>query len=98
MQHTKRRKTLPRVGTPTRESFPAKCNEGRENQFPVLPLFGRVAQSTPVLLTQTHKHSGRPSGTLSAKAVSAVDAAIAKSQDYLLGVQKPEGYWVGELM
>ena len=24
--------------------------------------------------------------------------AIARSQNYLLGVQKPEGYWVGELM
>jgi squalene-hopene/tetraprenyl-beta-curcumene cyclase len=52
----------------------------------------------PVLLTQTHKHSGRPSEEFSAKAVSAADLAIAKSQGYLLGIQKPEGYWVGELM
>jgi len=27
-----------------------------------------------------------------------LDAAIARSQGYLLGEQKPEGYWVGELM
>jgi squalene-hopene/tetraprenyl-beta-curcumene cyclase len=27
-----------------------------------------------------------------------LDGAIARSQDYLLSVQKPEGYWVGELM
>ena len=29
---------------------------------------------------------------------SLLDRAIAQSQKYLLGVQKPEGYWVGELM
>lgn len=27
-----------------------------------------------------------------------LDAALRRSQDYLLSVQKPEGYWVGELM
>jgi squalene-hopene/tetraprenyl-beta-curcumene cyclase len=27
-----------------------------------------------------------------------VQAAIKRSQDYLLSIQKPEGYWVGELM
>src|ERR1700712_5096197 len=27
-----------------------------------------------------------------------LEAAIKRSQDYLLSVQKPEGYWVGELM
>ena len=27
-----------------------------------------------------------------------LEAAIGRSQDYLLGEQKPEGYWVGELM
>src|SRR5262245_25010127 len=26
------------------------------------------------------------------------DAALRRSQDYLLSIQKPEGYWVGELM
>jgi squalene-hopene/tetraprenyl-beta-curcumene cyclase len=51
-----------------------------------------------VLLTQSHKHSGRPSEEFSAKAVSAADLAIARSQNYLLSVQNPEGYWVGELM
>jgi squalene-hopene/tetraprenyl-beta-curcumene cyclase len=30
--------------------------------------------------------------------VSAADAAIARSQQYLLSIQNPEGYWVGELM
>jgi squalene-hopene/tetraprenyl-beta-curcumene cyclase len=28
----------------------------------------------------------------------AVQAAIQRSQDYLLSIQKPEGYWVGELI
>jgi squalene-hopene/tetraprenyl-beta-curcumene cyclase len=28
----------------------------------------------------------------------AVETAIERSQAYLLGEQKPEGYWVGELM
>src|ERR1700742_2252542 len=27
-----------------------------------------------------------------------VQAATKRSQDYLLSIQKPEGYWVGELM
>ena len=27
-----------------------------------------------------------------------MDAAIERSQSYLLGIQKPEGYWMGELM
>jgi squalene-hopene/tetraprenyl-beta-curcumene cyclase len=27
-----------------------------------------------------------------------LEAAIRRSQDYLLSIQKPEGYWVGELM
>ena len=27
-----------------------------------------------------------------------LEAAIARSQDHLLDLQKPEGYWVGELM
>ena len=27
-----------------------------------------------------------------------LDAALRRSQDYLLSVQKPEGYWVGQLM
>jgi squalene-hopene/tetraprenyl-beta-curcumene cyclase len=29
---------------------------------------------------------------------SEVDTAIRRSQDYLLSLQKPEGYWIGELM
>ena len=28
----------------------------------------------------------------------AFEAALKRSQEYLLGIQKPEGYWVGELM
>ena len=27
-----------------------------------------------------------------------LETAIARSQNYLLGEQKPEGYWIGELM
>jgi len=27
-----------------------------------------------------------------------LEAAIERSQNYLLGIQKPEGYWIGELM
>jgi squalene-hopene/tetraprenyl-beta-curcumene cyclase len=30
--------------------------------------------------------------------LAALEAAMKRSQDYLLGVQKEEGYWVGELM
>ena len=38
------------------------------------------------------------SGRVPDKFSASVRAAIKKSQDYLMGVQKPEGYWVGELM
>jgi squalene-hopene/tetraprenyl-beta-curcumene cyclase len=51
-----------------------------------------------VLLTQSHKQGGRTTESPSAKTVFAADTAIARSQDFLLSIQKPEGYWVGELM
>jgi squalene-hopene/tetraprenyl-beta-curcumene cyclase len=51
-----------------------------------------------VLLTQTQKQEGRASESPGARTASAADSAIAKSQQYLLSIQKPEGYWVGELM
>jgi squalene-hopene/tetraprenyl-beta-curcumene cyclase len=40
-----------------------------------------------------------PSAVREQKIISpAVQAAIQRSQDYLLSIQKPEGYWVGELI
>ncbi|MBI3875416.1 MAG: squalene--hopene cyclase, partial [Verrucomicrobia bacterium] len=39
----------------------------------------------------------RPTG-LSSLSLVEVNAAVARSQNYLLSIQKPEGYWVGELM
>jgi squalene-hopene/tetraprenyl-beta-curcumene cyclase len=51
-----------------------------------------------VLLTQTQKQEGRALESPGARTASAADSAIAKSQHYLLSIQKPEGYWVGELM
>jgi squalene-hopene/tetraprenyl-beta-curcumene cyclase len=51
-----------------------------------------------VLLTQTQKQEGRALESPGARTASAADSAIAKSQQYLLSIQKPEGYWVGELM
>ena len=63
-----------------------------------MPHFAGVAQITDVLLTQSHKQGGRSTETSNATTVSAADVAIAKSQGYLLSVQKPEGYWVGELL
>ena len=29
---------------------------------------------------------------------SALETALQRSQNYLLGIQQPEGYWLGELM
>ncbi len=44
----------------------------------------------------------RPADSASGKPVFSahpdLDAAITRSQSYLLSEQKPEGYWVGELM
>jgi squalene-hopene/tetraprenyl-beta-curcumene cyclase len=51
-----------------------------------------------VLLTQTQKQEGRASESPGARTAFTADSAIAKSQQYLLSIQKPEGYWVGELM
>ena len=34
----------------------------------------------------------------SSRLLNRLEAAIEQSQAYLLSVQKPEGYWVGELM
>jgi squalene-hopene/tetraprenyl-beta-curcumene cyclase len=50
------------------------------------------------VVTQTQSTGARLSEPRGAKSVSAADAALAKSQQYLLSIQKPEGYWVGELM
>ena len=50
------------------------------------------------MFTQTHSPGARPTESRGAKTLSAADAALAKSQQYLLSLQHPEGYWVGELM
>ena len=39
-----------------------------------------------------------PEKISASRPVSAAEAAIRRSQNYLLGEQKPEGYWVGELI
>ena len=51
-----------------------------------------------MLLTQSHRQAGRASEASGARTVSAADLAITRSQNYLLSIQNPEGYWVGELM
>lgn len=40
----------------------------------------------------------KPAGNPPGAAVQGLDEAITRSQSYLLSEQKPEGYWVGELM
>jgi len=42
--------------------------------------------------------SGNPPHQPEFGPVSALEAAIQRSQDYLLSQQKPEGYWIGELI
>jgi squalene-hopene/tetraprenyl-beta-curcumene cyclase len=51
-----------------------------------------------VLTQQAPRSGARPTELNGARAISAADAALARSQQYLLSIQKPEGYWVGELM
>ena len=53
-----------------------------------------------MLLTQSHRQAGRASEASGARTVSAADLAITRSQNYLLSIQNPEGYWVvwGELL
>jgi squalene-hopene/tetraprenyl-beta-curcumene cyclase len=41
---------------------------------------------------------GKPGNISAPEPHRDLEAAIRRSQDYLLGVQYPEGYWVGELM
>ncbi len=52
---------------------------------------------TVLLAQSTQKPAGRL-GDQSARNVSAANVAIVRSQEFLLSIQKPEGYWVGELM
>ena len=51
-----------------------------------------------VVVTQTQSSGARASETRGGKTPSAADLALARSQQYLLSIQHPEGYWVGELM
>jgi squalene-hopene/tetraprenyl-beta-curcumene cyclase len=41
---------------------------------------------------------GQPRNISALEAHKDLEAAIKRSQDYLFSIQKPEGYWVGELM
>src|SRR6266487_1113310 len=50
-------------------------------------------------LSEADRLSGRlAQPEMSSSHRSSLETAIERSQNYLLGVQKPEGYWVGELM
>jgi squalene-hopene/tetraprenyl-beta-curcumene cyclase len=51
-----------------------------------------------VSLTFEENRSGTSRHEPALKPSPELDAALKRSQDYLLSVQKPEGYWVGELM
>ena len=47
----------------------------------------------------SHRRGGRPGQQeFGFRATVDLGRAIRRSQDYLLSIQKPEGYWVGELM
>ena len=54
----------------------------------------------PFFVTQTQRDRPADSSTepISGRPVSAAEAVIKRSQDFLLGEQKLEGYWVGELI
>ena len=62
--------------------------------------FGLSAQSSSVLASSETNRIGRE--TLQPESGNQpwpeFDAALLRSQNYLLSIQKPEGYWVGELM
>jgi len=62
--------------------------------------FGMKPQSSSVLASSETNRIGRE--TLQPEPGNQpwpeFDAALLRSQNYLLSVQKPEGYWVGELM
>ncbi|HZL79063.1 MAG TPA: squalene--hopene cyclase [Candidatus Limnocylindrales bacterium] len=54
------------------------------------------------MLTASDSRTGPAAASPVARAqnnfTASLEAAIARSQNFLLGEQKPEGYWVGELM
>ena len=70
----------------------------RKIHFQSCQLSPALRRLRTVLLTQTHQKSERSPEQQTGRTVSAAELAIARSQDYLLSIQKPEGYWVGELM
>src|SRR5271170_8523704 len=59
-------------------------------------------QSMTVAVTTVGTRTGRavmsPLPSAESDLILGVKTAIERSQGYLLGVQKPEGFWVGELM
>lgn len=61
---------------------------------------GLNLQSGSVLVSSDTNRIGRESqqSDTGSQSWPEFEAALARSQDYLLSVQKPEGYWVGELM
>ena len=50
-------------------------------------------------VNEGNRLSGQPSAAdQSSSHRTALETALKRSQDYLLSVQKPEGFWVGELL
>ena len=63
-------------------------------------LRGRL-QCIPVAVTETQarRNAVQPQSAVNAPRIPGdLEAAITRSQNYLLGEQKPEGYWIGELI
>src|SRR5580692_4377989 len=57
-----------------------------------------MSVAVTIVGTRTGRAVTTPRPSSETELVMGVKAAIERSQGYLLGVQKPEGFWVGELM
>ena len=62
------------------------------------PAFNSQSMSVSVSTETNRLGPASPSPETGSQLWPELDAALRRSQDYLLSVQKPEGYWVGELM
>jgi len=60
---------------------------------------GRKVNSVEVSQSETAPQAGQPcTNGLQVEAPSGLEEGIKRSQDFLLREQKPEGYWIGELI
>ncbi len=72
---------------------------GRAGDYRLYTFSGKSHSTDVLVSTDTNRvRSALPPPDAENQPWPEFDTALKRSQDYLLSIQKPEGYWVGELM